>query len=291
METRIKTRTCISEQDTSILHFRLEKFGTYAEAKKCLNDLVGEQLRKVNGEGYDEDENMKPIKVIYKNSNNPAEVKQCIYDALLELSDKSDTLNREMERCLEEENTSLKNVPGRKLTEYLDTIIKRNSHIREWIIKWNEEPAINIDEWNVRLRPKEGAEKYIKMMYQKLIDIGLFDYDVSEDTWNFICGISDKEPIHLIKFNGDNLHFAVLLNEFFAPYNTEKYFDYRQGEAAQRFVSTFFLNRNGKPINYNSIKSEKSRSDKKDYERQQVNKSHKKRSVEIWEKMKSKGML
>lgn len=292
METRIETRTYISEQDTSILHFRLEKFRTYAEAKKYLNDFVGEQLRKINGEGYDEGEDMKPVKVIYKNSNNPAEVKQCIYDMLLELSDRSDILNRELERCHEEGNTSLKDVHSRKLTEYLHGVIKKNSHIREWIIKWKEEPAFNIDEWNVRLRPKEGVENYIKEMRQNLIDIGLFDYDASEVTWNFVCGISDEEPKHLIKFNGDNLHFAVLLGNFFAPQNSKRpYFNYRDGEAAQRFVCTFFLNRNGKPMNYNSVLSEKSRSDKRDTERYSYDKRHKKRSDEIWNKMKLKGMI
>lgn len=323
METRFDTRTLISEKDAAILHYRLEKVKTYEQTRRILNNFVAEQLGMVNGYGFEDDGTGKSVKVIYKNSNNPGEVKQCVCDVIGELSGRSKILNDKLLKMIGamEKSTEYvddvedkdffehkdffeqifmkgksaeyleKTIRGGKFAEYLEKTIQKNKSIAEWSHKWNEEPAFNIDDWDFRLRPMEGASKYIAAMRQKLIEKGLFDEDANVETWNYICGISDEEPVHPIKFNGSNLHFAVLLDNFFAPLSSKGYFEYKKGKAAQQFVTTFFLNRNGKPMKYASIKSERCRSGKKDLKIRYEDKSHAVRSYEIWNDIKINGMI
>lgn len=289
METRTEIRNYISDKDGSLLYISLEKAKTYDVAKKMLNSFVYSQLSAENGKVYDLDKNCNKFLVVYKNSNNPNDVKTAIYDTIKRLVDKSDVLYQEInERCAKDEELSK---GGNMFLSHLRMADRRREDIIRWLEKWSKEPVIKIVK-DVPIRPKKEAKIYIRKMFEHLKSINYFGDNPSEETWNHACGVTEEPYKELITWNKGNFAMAVLVDTFFAPYNEGKnenrvYFEYDKEEAIHKFVIEHFKLPNGERMKYDSVKSERTRTDKRDKDN---GKAHSTRT-QIWNEMKVEGMF
>ena len=89
----MEERTYISEQEASCLYVQLEKCNHYRDAKKLLDtfviDFIREQGGKVYHGGYGFDENENVVKIEYRNSMNPKDVKDELANVVRRLANYS----------------------------------------------------------------------------------------------------------------------------------------------------------------------------------------------------------
>ena len=241
----MEERTFIDKIDVSKLIENLEKCEVMDDARLMLNDFVLVHTGIEYSMEYEDTESG----TAYRNSRSP----QIIKDETLRVID--DYMRKRV--VIDEASEATLNA-GRKYIEKKGgicddgTIIStfgdmRNNikRVEAYIEAWRKEAAIKIEKDEPRLRPKQGTEKYVQMMFDNLKNKGYVSEDSSKKTWNYVCGVSDDTPTELITWNKGNFAMAVLVDKFFAPYNDSKnenktYFEYNKQDAIQEFPSIVF---------------------------------------------------
>lgn len=240
----------------------------YDDARNLLNSFVIENV----GKKYETEDG-----TAYRNSNNPKDIKAETLRVM------GDYIRKWL--IIDEAATAGLNT-GRKIMDkknviYDDgTIIsvfgnKRNNIERtiSYIEAWREEAAPNMNNEKQRLKPKEETIEMIWPLFNNLIRLGYFEETNSnKKVWAHLCGISNEIIAERIKWKGTNVEFAALMDNFFVSEFHKTYFDFEEDAPNMEYVVNHFLNKNGKAMNYTSVKSQKNLNNAK--------------LEEIWEKMK-----
>lgn len=240
----------------------------YDDARNLLNSFVIENI----GKKYETEDG-----TAYRNSNNPKEIKA----ETLRVMD--DFIRKWL--IIDEASTAGLNT-GRKMMDKKNVIYDDGTIIsifgnmcndiertKTYIETWREEAAPNMNNEIQRLKPKKETIEMIWPLFENLIRLDYFEETNSnKKVWAHLCGISNEIIAERIKWKGTNVEFAALMDNFFVSEFHKTYFDFEEDAPNMEYVVNHFLNKNGKAMNYTSVRSQKHLNNAK--------------LEEIWEKMK-----
>lgn len=257
----MEERNYMYDTDLFKLTESLGEFKKYEDAKKLLDDFISANVGREYNVLFDDDSKVIKPPVTYCNSNDPQVFKNNVINDLLshleyldiidEESDNEEIYNRDYLKSL----GYLRNLP--KIITAFRMMRRERNKIKRYIDFWSKEAVPEILSTNsVRLQPQQDAIEVIGKVFVLLVKNKFINEDARE-TWNYVCGLSNKVPTKKIKFRGTNVEFAALLEKFFVSEYYPTYFDYDKNAANMEFVIGFFSNKSGKPMNYDSVKAQK----------------------------------
>ena len=235
----------------------------YDDARNLLNSFVIENV----GKQYEIEDGTK-----YRNSNNPNGIKRETLAIIENTLYRWELIDEASEESL---NEAIKyhNLHGGGTIKgnFVDLRVKVKV-AKQYVEAWRKEAAPIIKEKEtVRLRPKQGTEKYIKMMFLHLKEISNIGEQTKEEPWLYLCGMTNELPETHIKWTGGLFNLNVLIECFLTK---GAYFTALKG--AMKFICSLMVDENGDEIKPSSLKTTKTR----EFGR------NAKRSDEVWQTMK-----
>ena len=155
------------------------------------------------------------------------------------------------------------------MAKFLDLIkasSDRAEEIIEYIDKWKQASFPKINDGTPRLRPIDDKTVDIAhLIFVWLKEQKWISGDTKEETWNYVCGISDEEPTERIKWLVGNFEMALLINLFFMPFNEGKNIKefFLHENVKYDFICGCFINPYGRIMKGTCISSEKTRTSKR----------------------------
>ena len=216
-----------TEIDMQNLHFALMELAickVYDDAKALLDELVTKEIGREYGDDYDFDKetgewHCKEIK--FKNSAKPNVVKLAVVDTMTSILDNHELISEEGTIAWEKSkviDTAI--MPFKRMDKELD-------RVRNWVQRWEKEPAPKTKkEITYRLIPKsEGVNGKTSLIFNYYVKCGnLLEKD--RDTWDYVCGISDKDPKVPIVWYGEWPMLCTFIASFL---ENELYFYFKNG--------------------------------------------------------------
>lgn len=258
----MEERTFIS--NISELIDNVGKCKCYDDARNLLNSFVIENV----GKKYETEDG-----TAYRNSNNPKDIKRETLATIENTLYRWELIDEASEETL---NEAIKyhNIRGGGTikSNFVDLQVKIKV-AKQYVEAWRKEAAPNMNNEKQRLKPKEETIEMIWPLFNNLIRLGYFEETNSnKKVWAHLCGISNEIIAERIKWKATNVEFAALMDNFFVSEFHKTYFDFEEDAPNMEYVVNHFLNKNGKAMNYNSVRSQKNLNNAK--------------LEEIWEKMK-----
>ena len=262
----MEERTFIS--NISELIDNVGKCKCYDDARNLLNSFVIENV----GKKYETEDG-----TAYRNSNNPKDIKRETLATIENTLYRWELIDEASEETL---NEAIKyhNIRGGGTikSNFVDLQVKIKV-AKQYVEAWQKEPApIIIEKETVRLRPKQGAEKYIEPMFLHLKEKSNIDEQTINSPWLYLCGLTDEKPEIRIKWIGGLFRLNVLIERFLIK---SSYFKAPKG--AISFICSLMVDENGKEVSPESLKTTKNREFGK----------NPKRVDKVWQSMKLTGML
>ncbi len=247
-------RTEIDMQNLHFTYMELVSCRVYDDAKLLLNKLVKKEVGREYGDSYyldKETDEWLCREIKYKNSETPSVVKLAIIDAMVGFLNNRDLISEEGTIAFEKskvKDTAI--IPFKKM----DNDVAR---VRGWVLRWQKEPAIKIDNEKFRFRPKSvSVRETAGKMFKYLVSIGRLE-SRAKGSWDYFCGMSDNEDEAIPMVWHKGLPSLCALVEVF--FCNEIYFSYKKG-IVKDFVCKMFVQENGLPITETSFKSSKTQS-------------------------------
>lgn len=262
----MEERTFIS--NISELIDNVGKCKCYDDARNLLNSFVIENV----GKKYETEDG-----TAYRNSNNPKDIKRETLATIENTLYRWELIDEASEETLNEA-IKYNNIRGGGTikSNFVDLQVKIKV-AKQYVEAWRKEPAPIIKkEKTVRLRPKQGAEKYIEPMFLHLKEKSNIDEQTINAPWLYLCGLTDEKPEIRIKWIGGLFRLNVLIERFLIK---SSYFKAPKG--AISFICSLMVDENGKEVSPESLKTTKNREFGK----------NPKRIDDIWQSMKLTGML
>ena len=262
----MEERTFIS--NISELIDNVGKCKCYDDARNLLNSFVIENV----GKKYETEDG-----TAYRNSNNPKDIKRETLATIDNTLYRWELIDEASEETL---NEAIKyhNIRGGGTikSNFVDLRVKIKV-AKQFVEAWRKEAAPIIKKKEtVRLRPKQGTEKYIEPMFLQLQKLSNIDEQTIIAPWLYLCGITDEKPETRIKWIGGLFNLNVLIERFLIK---NSYFKAPKG--AMSFICSLMVDENGKEVSPESLKTTKNREFGK----------NPKRVDKVWQSMKLTGML
>lgn len=241
----------------------------YDDARNLLNSFVIENV----GKHYETEDG-----TTYRNSNNPKDIKRETLATIENTLYRWELIDEASEETL---NEAIKyhdlRGGGAVKSNFVDLRVKRKV-AKQYVETWQKEATPIIKEIKmVRLRPKQGAEKYVEPMFLHLKELSNIDEQTIIAPWLYLCGMTDEIPENRIKWKGGLFNLNVLIERFLIK---KTYFE-APNKGATSFICSLMVDEHGKEVNPESLKSTKNREFGKNPER----------ADEVWQFMKLTGML